>query len=139
MLESLLFVFLMLIAGLFLLLTIILLIVALIIKSSILKRVAFAFGIIPIACLGIAFVFYFGLKPYQNQSDLIEYSGTYVSESNYNSKLFLKADGTYKTLNVDQLRLPSKGTWRTGGIDGFTEFLRYKRKLKGKNYTRRKW
>lgn len=134
MLESLLFIFLIFIGGLFLLISLIVLIIGLVKKSSKLKKVAIGIGIVPILCFGLIIFWYAIAVPSFNDNQMEDFAGVYVPHIsaikflNENGitknelKLTLYLDGTYKFDGIEGIALDKKGTWKTGGIDGLFEF-----------------
>jgi 4-amino-4-deoxy-L-arabinose transferase-like glycosyltransferase len=128
MLESLLFIFLILIGGTFLIISLIVLLIGVNKKSSKLKKIALGIGIVPIMCFGLIAFWYIIAVPSFNNSEMEEFSGTYEIQTiekgtdKSNSKLNLFADGTYKYIGEENVRIAKRGTWKTGGIDGHFEF-----------------
>lgn len=85
---------------------------------------------IPVFCFGLIFFWYNIAIPSFNNSQQIEYSGTYKTENTLlDFKLYLKADGTYHYDSIPNMRIPKKGLWKTGGIDGYFEFMNLKGNL----------
>lgn len=134
MLESLLFMFLIIIGGIFLTISIISLIVGIIQKSERQKKIAFRIGLIPVLCFGLVAFWYLVVVPSFNKSEMQDFTGTYVPnkqtmellnkngiESN-NIELILRSNGTYKFDIIEWFGLEKNGTWKTGGIDGMFEF-----------------
>jgi len=134
MLESLLFIFLIFIGGLFLLISLIVSIIGLAKKSSNLKKVAIGIGIVPILCFGLILFWYAIAVPSINENQMEDFAGVYVPYKsatkflNENGitknelKLTLYSDGTYKFDGIEGIAIEENGTWKTGGIDGLFEF-----------------
>lgn len=127
MLESVLFIILTFVGGLFFIISLIFLIFGAIHKSSKLKKIAFVIGVVPIICFGMIAFWYVIAIPSFNNSQMETFSGTYESyksenELLTNNKLILLEDGTYKFEGMKGFRLEKNGTWKTGGIDGQFEF-----------------
>lgn len=134
MLESLIFMFLIFVGGLFLTISVISLIVGINKKSAKRIKVALGIGIIPVLCFGLIAFWYFIAVPSYNKSEMENFSGTYVpnvqamellNENGINSnelELILLSNGTYKFDVIEGIRLKKNGTWKTGGIDGMFEF-----------------
>ncbi|WP_047548462.1 hypothetical protein [Psychroserpens sp. Hel_I_66] len=134
MLESLLFIFLICVGGLFLLISLIILTIGLIKKSSKLKKVAFGIGVVPILCFGLIIFWYAIAVPSFNNNLMEDFAGVYIPHKsateflNENGvtenelKLTLYSDGTYKFDGIEGFGLEKIGTWKTGGIDGQFEF-----------------
>ena len=126
MLESLLFILLISIGGIFLLISLIVLLFGLVKKSQKLKKIAFGVGTIPIMCFGLIAFWYLIAVPSFNKSEMEEFSGTYkiqtIEKENTNTELKLFEDGTYSFNGKENVGLAKSGTWKTGGIDGQFEF-----------------
>ena len=134
MLESLLFMFLIFIGGLFLLISLIVLIIGLAKKSSKLKKIAIGIGVVPILCFGLIIFWYAIAVPSFNNNQMEDFAGVYVPHKSATEflnenritknelKLTLYSDGTYKFDGIKGISLEKKGTWKTGGIDGLFEF-----------------
>jgi len=126
MLESLLFILLIFIGGIFLLISLIVLLFGLFKKSQKLKKIAFGVGTIPIMCFGLIAFWYLIAVPSFNKSEMEEFSGTYkiqtIEKENTNTELKLFEDGTYSFNGKENVGLGKSGTWKTGGIDGQFEF-----------------
>jgi len=134
MLESLLFIFLIVVGGMFIVISLIILLVGLFRKSSKLKKIALEIGIVPILSFGLIAFWYLITVPSFNNSQMKDFAGTYEihnsnellskNESDKNKpKLNLLADGTYKFGRIEGVSLEKNGTWKTGGIDGQFEFF----------------
>lgn len=133
MLESLLFIFLIFVGGIFLAISLIVLIIGLIKKSSRLKKIALGFGIVPV-CVGLIAFWYMIAIPSFDKNQMGDFAGTYVPNKTAmellaknglktnNPKLILLSDGTYKFDIIEGVGLEKSGTWKTGGIDGMFEF-----------------
>jgi hypothetical protein len=133
MLESLLFILLTLIGGLFLLISLIVITFGLAKKSRKLKKIGLGIGIVPLFCFGIIAYYYLIAVPSLNNSQMEEFSGTYLLANSAqqllkmngfseNPKLTLNPDGTYQFDSIPGLGLGKRGLWKTGGIDGQFEF-----------------
>lgn len=134
MLESLLFILLVLVSGLFIFIALIVMITAFIKKSSALKKTAFKIGVIPILCWGLIAVWYLITLPLIHKSEMENFAGTYTLDSSDGesfksnkrktggSKLILYDDGTYLFEGREKIGLKKQGTWKTGGTDGLFEF-----------------
>ncbi|WP_142724434.1 MULTISPECIES: hypothetical protein [unclassified Chryseobacterium] len=134
MLESLLFILLLLVSGLFIVIALIIMLIAVIRKSSALKKTALKITIIPILCWGLIAVWYFKTLPSINESEMENFAGIYTLNSSGNEsfkpskskingyKLILFDDGTYLFDGHEKIGLKKQGTWKTGGIDGLFEF-----------------
>ena len=77
MLESLLFILLIFIGGIFLLISLIVLLFGIFKKSQKLKKIAFGIGTVPIMCFGLIAFWYLIAVPSFNKSEMEEFSGTY--------------------------------------------------------------
>lgn len=130
MLESLLFMALMIIGGAILILTIVIIGYGIYIKEKSLRNIGFAIGLIPTFCFGLI-AFWYGIAiPSFNDNQIHDYAGTYLlsssskdlisnnSESNQTIELILHIDGTYEFDITKGIQLEKNGTWETGGIDG---------------------
>jgi hypothetical protein len=134
MLESLLFIFLIIVGGIFLIISLVVLTVGLIKKSSKLKKLSLGIGIVPILCFGLITFWYLIAVPSFNKSQIQDFAGAYeINNSAYElitkngldkkkPKLILFTDGTYKFDEMEGVGLKKSGTWKTGGIDGLFEF-----------------
>ncbi|WP_047414098.1 hypothetical protein [Cellulophaga sp. Hel_I_12] len=134
MLESLLFMFLIFVGGLFLTISVISVIVGIIKKSEKQIKIAIGIGIIPVLCFGLIAFWYFIAVPSFNKSEMEDFSGTYapnkqamelLNENGINSnevELILISNGTYEFDVIAGIGLKKNGTWKTGGIDGMFEF-----------------
>lgn len=134
MLESLIFIFLIFIGGLFLLVSVIVLIIGLVKKSSKLKKIAIGIGVVPILCFGLIVFWYAIAIPSFNNNQMKDFAGVYVPHKSATEflkengitknelRLTLYSDGTYKFDGIKGISLEKKGTWKTGGIDGLFEF-----------------
>ena len=128
MLESLIFIFLIFVGGVFLIVSLIFLLIGAIKKSSKLKKIALKTGIVPIMCFGLIAFWYMIAIPSFNNSEMEEFSGTYEIQTadkridKTKTKLKLFADGTYKFIGEENVKIAKSGTWKTGGIDGHFEF-----------------
>lgn len=134
MLESLLFILLLLVSGLFVIIALIVALIAFIKKSSPLKKTALKITVIPILCWGLIAVWYLVTLPSIHKSEMGNFVGTYILNSSINeslkageskmngSKLILFDDGTYLFDGRENIGLQRKGTWKTGGTDGLFEF-----------------
>ena len=128
MLESLLFILLIFIGGIFLLISLIVLLFGIFKKSQKLKKIAFGIGTVPIMCFGLIAFWYLIAVPSFNKSEMEEFSGTYEIQTvekgkeKTNTELNLFADGTYKVKGKENVGISKSGTWKTGGIDGQFEF-----------------
>lgn len=134
MLESIIFIFLTLLGGLSLLISLIVLIIGLIQKSSKLKKIAFRIGMVPIFCFGILIFWYQIAIPWLNRNQMEDFSGTYVLSNS--SKIMLRenglvtseieltlySEGTYNFYGIEGVVLEKSGIWKTGGIDGLFQF-----------------
>ena len=124
MLESLLFMFLIFIGGIFLIASLVILLFGIIKKSSKTRKFAFVVGIVPFICFGLI-AFWYGIAiPSFNKNEMKEFSGTYKIEELEKDSCNLKLleNGTYEFFGKTTLRLRKNGTWKTGGIDGQFEF-----------------
>ena len=136
MIESLLFILLIFVGGIFFIISLILLLFGAIKKSSKLKKIALGIGIVPIMCFGLIAFWYMIAIPSVNKSEMEEFSGTYEIQTSENgikkdnSKLKLFANGTYKFNGNINIELGKNGTWKTGGIDGHFEFYDESENLK---------
>jgi len=134
MLESLLFILLILMSGLFIIIALIVMFIAFIKKSSALKKTALKIIVIPFLCWGLIAVWYLITLPSINKSEMENFAGTYTlnscdseslksSKSRINqAKLILFDDGTYLFEGREKIGLKKQGTWKTGGNDGLFEF-----------------
>ncbi|WP_405397564.1 hypothetical protein [Maribacter sp. Asnod2-G09] len=134
MLESLLFIFLIFVGGIFLVISLIVLLIGLGKKSSKLKKIGIGIGIIPILCFGLIALYYLVILPSLHKNQMEDFSGTYVLDNSAEQimskkeldsqypKLVLLSDGTYKFDGIEGVGLEKSGTWKTGGIDGMFEF-----------------
>ena len=134
MLESLLFIFLIFVGGIFLVISLIVLLIGLGKKSSRLKKIGIGIGIVPILCFGLIALYYLFILPSLHKNQMEDFAGTYVlhnsaeqiivekEQDSQNPKLILLSDGTYKFDGIDGVGLDKSGTWKTGGIDGMFEF-----------------
>jgi len=128
MLESLLFIFLIFVGGIFLIISLIVLLFGAIKKSSKLKKIALGIGIVSIMCFGLIAFWYMIAIPSFNNSEMEKFSGTYEIQriekgiDKTNSKLNLFTDGTYKFIGEENVGISKSGTWKTGGVDGHFEF-----------------
>lgn len=125
MLESLLFILLLLISGLFIITALITMLVGFIKKSSALKKTALKITIIPIFCLGLIAFWYIAAVPSFNKSKMEDFAGTYTLNKSFKvneAKLILSADGTYQLEGIEGIGLKKQGKWKTGGNEGMFEF-----------------
>ena len=134
MLESLIFIFLIFVGGIFLTISLIVLIIGLIKKSSKLKKIALGIGIVPVLCIGLIAFWYIIAIPSFDKNQMGDFAGTYVPNKSAlelfienglqtkEPKLILLSDGTYKFDVIEGVGLEKSGTWKTGGIDGLFEF-----------------
>lgn len=141
MLESLLFMTLIIIGGIALILALIIISYGFYIKEKSLRNIGFAIGLIPVFCFGLI-VFWYGIAVSSfNNNQMNDYVGTYLltpsskdlisknSKSNEPSELVLHSDGTYEFDIIEGINLDKNGTWETGGIDGHFMFYDKSEKL----------
>lgn len=134
MLESLLFILLLLVSGIFIVIAFIVMLIAVIRKSSALKKTALKITIIPILCWGLIAAWYLLILPSLHKNEMESFAGTYILNSSDNksislsksringSKLILFEDRTYLFDGNEKIGLQKQGTWKTGGTDGLFEF-----------------
>lgn len=130
MLESILFILLILIGGLFMVIALITMLIGIIKKSFTLKKTALTITIIPVLCWGSIAFWYLVTLPSFNKSEMKDFAGTYTPNTSFNaskrgineSKLILSEDGTYLFDGLKGIGLKKQGTWKTGGNDGLVEF-----------------
>ena len=130
MLESILFILLILIGGLFMIIALVTMLIGIIKKSSRLKKTALTITIIPVLCWGLIAFWYLVTLPSLNKSDMKDFAGTYTPNTSFNAskrginkpKLILSEDGTYIFDGLEGIGLKKQGTWKTGGNDGLVEF-----------------
>lgn len=134
MLESLLFIALLILGGITLILSIVCIVIGLNKKEKSLRNIGFGIGIIPVFCFGIV-TFWYGIAiPSFYNKQMNTFAGTYLpTELTKNIltknnkldkplKLKLNPDGTYEFDIIQGVGLKKKGTWETGGIDGCFNF-----------------
>ena len=121
MLESLVFMFLIFIGGISLLFSIIFILYALISNNKRRIKTSLYSLSIPIFCFGLIFFWYGIMVLSFNNSEMKDYSGTYINEIS-NLEIELKEDGTFIADSIPKLELTKTGTWKTGGVDGMFEF-----------------
>lgn len=128
MLESLLFLFFILVGGIFFIISLIFFLLGAVKKSSKLKKIASVIGFFPILCFVLFVSWYTIAIPSFNNTQMEKFSGTYEIETiakgieKTNTKLNLFTDGTYKFIGDKNVGIAKSGTWKTGGIDGRFEF-----------------
>lgn len=126
MLESLLFILLILVSALFIIIALITMLIGFFKKSSALKKTALTIAIIPIICWVLIAFWYLVTLPSFNKNDMKNFAGTYTSnipKNKINSpKLILSEDGNYQFDGLEGIGLKKQGTWKTGGNDGLIEF-----------------
>lgn len=121
MLESVIFIFLILLGVLILIISLPLLVVGFVKKSRKLKIIALFLLTIPISCLLILAGWYGFAKPHFDSNEMASYSGVYLT-ANSQDELELYPDGSYEITFPNILNLSSEGTWEAGGIDGTLKF-----------------
>ncbi|KYH06715.1 hypothetical protein A1704_23160 [Chryseobacterium cucumeris] len=134
MLESLLFILLLSVSALFIVIALIVMLIAVIRKSSALKKTALKISIIPILCWVLIAIWYLITLPSIRKSEMENFAGTYILNSSDNGslkksksringfKLILFDDGTYLFDGHEKIGLQKHGTWKTDGTDGLFEF-----------------
>ncbi len=144
MLESLIFMFLIFVGGIFLITSLITLVIGIIKRSTKIKQIGIGIGLVPILCFGLIAFWYSIAIPSFNQNQMEDFSGTYIphhsSQGLINKKgmnglepnLILNSDGTYLFDSIPGIRIEKKGTWKTGGIDGAFEFHNERGSLSGR-------
>ena len=134
MLESILFIFLIFVGGIFLLISLITILTGFVKKSRKIKNVGLGIGVIPVICFAIIAVYYLIILPSAHKNQMEDFAGIYVLHKsaekvldlkqleNKNPELILLSNGTYKFDGIEGVGLEKNGTWKTGGIDGMFEF-----------------
>jgi energy-coupling factor transporter transmembrane protein EcfT len=111
--------------GILLLMTaFLILIIGLVTKKRDIKKLGLVFLTLPLVFAIILILFYGVAVPWSNQKMMEKYSDQYLLESASEKVILtLKNDGTYNFNTGSELALSSKGTWKTGGIDGLFEII----------------
>ena len=134
MLESLMFMVLMILGGITIILSVIIIIIGLGKKQKLLRNIGLGIGIIPIICFCLIAYWYGGAIPTFNNNQMTDFAGIYLpTESTKNIliknnqldksiKLVLNPDGTYEFTPIQGIGLKKSGIWETGGIDGHFNF-----------------
>lgn len=134
MLESILFIFLIFVGGIFLLISLITILTGFVKKSRKIKNIGLGLGVIPIICFGLVAAYYLIILPTTHKNQMEDFAGIYVLHNsaeqvldlkpfeNKNPELTLLSNGTYKFDGIEGVGLEKSGTWKTGGIDGMFEF-----------------
>lgn len=134
MLESLLFMFLIFLGGIFVIISLVVILIGLGKKSFKLKKIGLGIGIVPILCFGLIALYYLLILPSLHKNQMEDFAGTYVLHNSaeqimakkeldsQSPKLILLSDGKYKFDGIEGVGLEKSGTWKTGGIDGMFEF-----------------
>jgi len=135
MLESLIFIFSILLLSVFGLGFLALLIIGFIKKSKRLKLISLIPGLITLLILVINLFWYNISIPNQNTNIAKEYSGTYYLDGlKSNPKLILNNNLTYQIETVKALKIYGQGTWKTGMVDGMFSFYNKSGQLVGFAY-----
>lgn len=130
MLESLLFMFLIFVGSAFVFISFFTVIFGFFAKHKNALKIGKYLFLIPIFCFGLIYFWYNIAVPSFNKSQQKEFSGTYKLDNSLSDiKLYLNADGTYYYDSIPNMRIPKKGLWKTGGIDGYFEFMNLKGNL----------
>ncbi|MAW93685.1 MULTISPECIES: hypothetical protein [unclassified Leeuwenhoekiella] len=127
MLESLIFILIVISVGISLILAIVFLLLGLAKKSKRLRKIALECALIATFFFSLIPLWYSLIVPWFNANKMKDFSGEYVLENSNKSTetvtLFLYENGTYSYDGSDKLGLHKTGNWRTGGVDGTFEFL----------------
>ena len=122
MLESLLFLILIIAGAFFALVSFVIIGLGLLSNSKTTYKVGLWTLSVPAICFGIIFVFYAVVVPWSNEKAMEEYSGTYILDNmEVHVTLVLGEDGTYACDKIQGFPFSKTGTWKTGGIDGLFE------------------
>ena len=122
MLESLLFLILIVVGAFFALVSFVIIGLGLLSKSKTTYKVGLWTLSVPAICFGTIFIFYAVVVPWLNGIEMEKYSGTYILDNSQPKViLVLKDDGTYTCDKIPEAPFSRTGTWKTGGIDGLFE------------------
>lgn len=95
------------------------------------RNVGLAAGLLAFASFGLIIFYYSIVIPLSNQSQMKNYSGTYIVSSDSipkknSNELNLFKNGSYSYYGdkkfIRKARIQEKGFWKTGGIDGVFDF-----------------